>query len=188
MRIHEILTLTEGRKTNPLSVTAYHGTSDANIAFRSFAHFGSLRAASHRLLFRMQTARDHHRPEISTYVATVQLTFKNVLRITDDPGYDLECSSIFSKVISRKRLSDQLRAALVVFKSNNPALYNLSETAKLELAGILLEDGIDGFVYKNRAEDKGSDSYIILDSSSVHVDGIAVVTEEELKKIFYKVK
>jgi hypothetical protein len=177
--MHEIMS----EAAKPLTVAAWHGTSDAQPDFRPWAHFGTARAAAQRLLFRMQRANDYAWKPVPAYLIGVQLTLRRIVNITDDAGYDLDPAAMVAKMIA-KRMPDDLRQAPARLRSPRQALQGLDPK---QTAPTLVQHGIDGFAYRNKAEDKGSTSFVVLDPSCIRVTSAArAVSEDDLKRIYYQ--
>ena len=101
------------------------------------------------------------------------MTLRKVVIITDDAGYDLDPAAMVAKMIA-KRMPDNLRQAL---QGLDPK----------QTASVLIQHGIDGFAYRNKAEDKGSMSYVVLDPACIRVTSAArAMSEDELKHIYYQ--
>ena len=188
MNMREVINLFEARPAAKTSThMAWHGTSNPDIDVRPWVHFGSERAAAHRLLYRMQAAQDRGLPPIKTYLIGVELTLRGLTRVTDDAGYDLEHSAIVDKLMSRKRLDPNLRLALEEFSENKPSLWGLNSSEKSGLANIFEQHGIDGFVYRNGSEDRGSESYVVLNAKNIRITTpIQEVTKQKLRSIYYR--
>jgi predicted nucleotidyltransferase len=99
----------------------------------------------------------------------VDLNIKNPLTIKDFPG--IHYDRLYAFELKNKKLISQEEMEAITF------IQDKAELRKALLAK-LKELGIDGFVYKNRYEDKGNISYVIVDPSQVKVLSVEPATEE----------
>ena len=144
-----------------ISTVAYHGTTDDISAFRPFSHFGSEDAARDRM--------DYKKVK-NGKIYKVQLDIKNPLMSKDFPGVHYD--RLYAFVLRDKKLISQEEMEYITFEKNPQEL-------RKRLLTKLNDLGIDGFVYKNRYEDKGNLSYVIIDPSQAK---IIDVEEVELKE------
>jgi hypothetical protein len=99
----------------------------------------------------------------------VQLDIRNPFTIKDFPGIHYDRVYAF-ELRDKKKLSQEDMAAITTLE--DPVQLRAALLAKVK------ELGYDGFVYKNRYEDKGNISYVVLDSSQVKVLEVIPVGEE----------
>jgi hypothetical protein len=99
----------------------------------------------------------------------VDLNIKNPLTIKDFPG--IHYDRLYAFELKNKKLISQEEMEAITF------IQDKAELRKALLAK-LKELGIDGFVYKNRYEDKGNISYVIVDPSQVKVLSVEPAAEE----------
>jgi hypothetical protein len=131
-------------------IIAYHGTDTEIAKFRPLTHFGSEKAASDRIGYKKLK---------NGKVYKVKLDIKNPAVIRDFPGVHAPTQFAFA-----------LKDAKIF---NYDEMYSVSEHAgKPEiqipiLVKLLKSKGYDGIAYKNRYEDKGHISYVILDPDQV---------------------
>jgi hypothetical protein len=144
-----------------ISTVAYHGTTDDISEFRPFSHFGSEDAARDRM--------DYKKVK-NGKIYKVQLDIKNPLMSKDFPGVHYD--RLYAFVLRDKKLISQEEMEYITFEKNPQEL-------RKRLLTKLNDLGIDGFVYKNRYEDKGNLSYVIIDPSQAK---IIDVEEVELKE------
>jgi hypothetical protein len=150
--------LTEDKSINTV---AYHGTTDDINEFRPFSHFGSEDAARDRM--------DYKKVK-NGKIYKVQLDIKNPLMTKDFPGVHYD--RLYAFELRDKKLISQEEMEYITFEKNPQEL-------RKRLLTKLNDLGIDGFVYKNRYEDKGNLSYVIIDPSQAK---IIDVEEVELKE------
>ena len=132
-------------------ITAFHGT-DTNITrFRPLTHFGSETAARDRMAYK----------KIKGQIYQVKLDIKNPAVIKDFAGVHSPTQFAFAlknaKIISQDEMMSVTR-----FTGNN-------EKSAPALIELLQSKGYDGLAYKNRYEDRGHISYVILKIGRAHV-------------------
>jgi hypothetical protein len=139
---------------------AYHGTTDDIAEFHPLSHFGTEKAAKDRMTYKK--IKDGK-------IYKVDLDIKNPLTIKDFPG--IHYDRLYAFELKNKKLISQEEMEAITF------IQDKAELRKALLAK-LKELGIDGFVYKNRYEDKGNISYVIVDPSQVKVLSVEPAAEE----------
>jgi guanosine-3',5'-bis(diphosphate) 3'-pyrophosphohydrolase len=139
---------------------AYHGTTDDIAEFHPLSHFGTEKAAKDRMTYKK--IKDGK-------IYKVDLDIKNPLTIKDFPGIHYDRLYAF-----------ELRDKKLISQKEMEAITTIDDKAELRKALLtkLKELGIDGFVYKNRYEDKGNISYVIVDPSQVKVLSVEPAAEE----------
>jgi predicted nucleotidyltransferase len=139
---------------------AYHGTTDDIAEFYPLSHFGTEKAAKDRMTYKK--IKDGK-------IYKVDLNIKNPLTIKDFPGIHYDRLYAF-----------ELRDKKLISQKEMEAITTIDDKAELRKALLtkLNELGIDGFVYKNKYEDKGNISYVIVDPSQVKVLSVEPATEE----------
>jgi hypothetical protein len=139
---------------------AYHGTTDDIAEFYPLSHFGTEKAAKDRMEYKK--IKDGK-------IYKVDLDIKNPLTIKDFPGIHYDRLYAF-----------ELRDKKLISQKEMEAITTIDDKAELRKALLtkLNELGIDGFVYKNRYEDKGNLSYVIVDPSQVKVLSVEPAAEE----------
>lgn len=142
-------------------IIAYHGTTDDITQFRPLTHFGTEQAARDRM---------DYKKNANGKIYKVQLDIRNPFTIKDFPGIHYDRVYAF-ELRDKKKLSQEDMAAITTL--DDPAQLRAALLAKVK------ELGYDGFVYKNRYEDKGNISYVILDPSQVKVLEVISVGEVE---------
>lgn len=138
---------------------AYHGTTDDINEFRPLTHFGTEKAAKDRMTYKK--IKDGK-------IYKVDLDIKNPLTIKDFPGTHYD--RLYAFELKDKRLISQEEMEDITFTQDKDEL-------RQKLLKKLNELGIDGFVYKNKYEDKGNISYVIVDPSQVKVLSVEPATE-----------
>lgn len=139
---------------------AYHGTTDDIVEFYPLTHFGTEKAAKDRMEYKKIK---------NGKIYKVDLNIKNPLTIKDFPG--IHYDRLYAFELKNKKLISQEEMEAITF------IQDKAELRKALLAK-LKELGIDGFVYKNRYEDKGNLSYVIVDPSQVKVLSVEPAAEE----------
>jgi len=139
---------------------AYHGTTDDIAEFYPLTHFGTEKAAKDRMTYKK--IKDGK-------IYKVDLNIKNPLTIKDFPG--IHYDRLYAFELRDKKLISQKEMEAIT------TIDNKTELRKALLAK-LKELGIDGFVYKNRYEDKGNISYVIVDPRQVKVLSVEPAAEE----------
>jgi hypothetical protein len=139
---------------------AYHGTVDDIAEFYPLSHFGTEKAAKDRMEYKK--IKDGK-------IYKVDLNIKNPLQIKDFPGIHYDRLYAF-----------ELRDKKLISQKEMEAITTIDDKTELRKALLakLKELGIDGFVYKNKYEDKGNISYVIVDPSQVKVLSVEPATEE----------
>jgi hypothetical protein len=139
---------------------AYHGTTDDIAEFHPLSHFGTEKAAKDRMTYKK--IKDGK-------IYKVDLNIKNPLTIKDFPGIHYDRLYAF-----------ELRDKKLISQKEMEAITTIDDKAELRNALLtkLKELGIDGFVYKNKYEDKGNISYVIVDPSQVKVLSVEPAAEE----------
>jgi hypothetical protein len=139
---------------------AYHGTTDDIAEFYPLTHFGTEKAAKDRMEYKK--IKDGK-------IYKVDLDIKNPLTIKDFPGIHYDRLYAF-----------ELRDKKLISQKEMEAITTIDDKAELRKALLtkLKELGIDGFVYKNKYEDKGNISYVIVDPSQVKVLSVEPAAEE----------
>ena len=141
-------------------IIAYHGSVDDITQFRPLTHFGTEQAARDRM---------DYKKNANGKIYKVQLDIRNPFTIKDFPGIHYDRVYAF-ELRDKKKLSQEDMAAITTL--DDPAELRAALLAKVK------ELGYDGFVYKNRYEDKGNISYVILDPSQVKVLEVFTVGDE----------
>ena len=138
---------------------AYHGTTDNITKFHPFTHFGTEKAAKDRMLYKK--IKDGK-------IYKVDLDIKNPLTIKD-----------FSGIHYDRLYAFELRDKGLISQKEMEAITMIEDKAKLRKALLnkLKQLGIDGFVYKNKYEDKGNISYVIVDPRQVKVLSVEPANE-----------
>ena len=144
---------------------AYHGSIDDITAFHPLTHFGTEKAAKDRMTYKK--IKDGK-------IYKVDLDIKNPLTINDFPG--IHYDRLYAFELRRLKLISQEEMEAITTIDDNQEL-------RKALLNKLKELGIDGFVYKNRYEDKGNISYVIVDPSQVKVLSVEPATEEVTESI-----
>ena len=144
---------------------AYHGTTDNITKFHPFTHFGTEKAAKDRMTYKK--IKDGK-------IYKVDLDIKNPLKIKDFPGIHYDRLYAF-----------ELRDKGLISQEEMEAITMLQDKADLRKALLnkLHELGIDGFVYKNKYEDKGNISYVIVDPSQVKVLSVEPANDEVAEEL-----
>jgi hypothetical protein len=139
---------------------AYHGSTDDITEFHPLSHFGTDKAAKDRMEYKK--IKDGK-------IYKVDLDIKNPLTIKDFPGIHYDRLYAF-----------ELRDKKLISQKEMEAITTIDDKAELRKALLtkLNELGIDGFVYKNKYEDKGNISYVIVDPSQVKVLSVEPAAEE----------
>jgi hypothetical protein len=150
--------LTEDKSINTV---AYHGTTDDISEFRPFSHFGSETAATDRM--------DYKKVK-NGKIYKVQLDIKNPLMIKDFPG--IHYDRLYAFELRDKKLISQEEMEYITTEENPQEL-------RKRLLDKLSDLGIDGFVYKNRYEDRGNLSYVIVDPRQAKITDVEEVTLKE---------
>ena len=149
-------------------IIAYHGTTDDISQFRPLTHFGTEQAARDRM---------DYKKNANGKIYKVQLDIRNPFTIKDFPGIHYDRVYAF-ELRDKKKLSQEDMAAITTLE--DPVQLRAALLAKVK------ELGYDGFVYKNRYEDKGNISYVILDPSQVkvlEVISVGEVNEAQLNEL-----
>ena len=141
------------------TIIAYHGTTDDISQFRPLTHFGTEKAARDRMDYKKNK---------SGKIYKVQLDIRNPFTIKDFAGNHYDRVYAFD-LRDKKKISQEEMQAITFIQ--DPAELRTALLAKVK------ELGYDGFVYKNRYEDKGNLSYVILDPSQVKVLEVIPVGE-----------
>ena len=157
--------IVESYHTDGLALTeideeiAYHGSIDDITAFRPLTHFGTEKSAKDRMIYKKYK---------DGKIYKVDLDIKNPLTIKD-----------FSGIHYDRYYAFELRRLNLISQEEMEAITRIEDKADLRKALLdkLKELGIDGFVYKNRYEDKGNISYVIVDPNQVKVLSVEPATE-----------
>jgi hypothetical protein len=142
-------------------VIAYRGTTDDISQFRPLTHFGTEKAARDRM---------DYKKNATGKIYKVQLDIRNPFTIKDFAGNHYDRVYAFD-LRDKKKISQEEMEKITMLQ--DPAQLRAALLAKVQ------ELGYDGFVYKNRYEDKGNLSYVILDPSQVKVLEVVPVGEVE---------
>lgn len=157
---------------------AYHGTTDDITKFLPLTHFGTEKAAKDRMQFKKYK---------DGKIYKVDLNIKNPLTIKDFPGVHSPTQFAFElnrlKLISQQEMLSVTDSADIQTKTKTGIPFDQAyaeHTAKgaAALLRLMKKLGYDGFVYKNRYEDKGNISYVILDPRQVKILSVEPVTDE----------
>ena len=114
-------------------------------------HFGTEKAARDRM---------DYKKNANGKIYKVQLDIRNPFTIKDFPGIHYDRVYAF-ELRDKKKISQEEMEKITMLQ--DPVQLRTALLAKVR------ELGYDGFVYKNRSEDKGNISYVILDPSQVKV-------------------
>jgi hypothetical protein len=137
------------------SVDAYHGTFQSTLSkFNSLSHFGTLRAAEDRIKAKAR------KEKIKTpgRIYQVTLDIKNPFVVKDFAG--VHSPTHFAFDLKNQGLISQEEMLAITELAGKPGQVPA-------LIKKLRELGFDGIAYKNKYEDKGSTSYVILDPAQV---------------------
>lgn len=170
------------------SITAYHGSPKRDIRSKRFwplSHFGTEKAAQDRMkMYAKHKKVFGKNPNFDYRIYQVELDIKNPAMIKDedvshDPtqfAFALHKAKIFSKLemmtvtvwptIKSTSHEDYDEANLEARKYSREKQKQVSAR---QLIKLLKSKGYDGMVYKNKHEDKGSLSYVILDPSQARI-------------------
>lgn len=140
----------------------YHGTRNKITQFKPLTHFGTFRAADDRLEHTSTGG-----PLSDHIIYKVRLTMNNP-------------ATMFRDIYDNHSLKDYL-AQLLDSRVLTREQYS-TITSPEQLVAALHQAGYDGITYKNRWEDPGSQSYIILNPGQVEV--LDTITWETPNKIF----
>ena len=132
-------------------IIAYHGTVDDITQFRPLTHFGTEKAARDRM---------DYKKNANGKIYKVQLDIRNPFTVKDFAGNHYDRVYAFD-LRDKKKISQEEMEKITMLQ--DPVQLRTALLAKVK------ELGYDGFVYKNRYEDKGNISYVILDPSQVKV-------------------
>lgn len=132
-------------------ITAYHGT-DADIdVFRPLTHFGSLTSANDRMSYK----------KIKGKIYQVELYINNPAVIKDFAG--IHSPTQFAFALKHAKIISQDEMMTVTRLAGQP------EEQTPILVDLIRSKGYDSIAYKNRYEDKGHISYVILDPSQAKI-------------------
>jgi len=140
-------------------IIAYHGTVDDITQFRPLTHFGTEKAARDRM---------DYKKNANGKIYKVQLDIRNPFTVKDFAGNHYDRVYAFD-LRDKKKISQEEMEKITMLQ--DPVQLRTALLAKVK------ELGYDGFVYKNRYEDKGNISYVILDPSQVKVLEVITVGE-----------
>jgi len=140
-------------------IIAYHGTVDDITQFRPLTHFGTEKAARDRM---------DYKKNANGKIYKVQLDIHNPFTVKDFAGNHYDRVYAFD-LRDKKKISQEEMEKITMLQ--DPVQLRTALLAKVK------ELGYDGFVYKNRYEDKGNISYVILDPSQVKVLEVIPVGE-----------
>jgi hypothetical protein len=150
-------------------IIAYHGTVDSITQFRPLTHFGTEKAARDRM---------DYKKNANGKIYKVQLNIHNPFTVKDFAGNHYDRVYAFD-LRDKKKISQEEMEKITMLQ--DPAQLRAALLAKVK------ELGYDGFVYKNRYEDKGNISYVILDPSQVKVLEVipvgATVSEDRVDEL-----
>jgi hypothetical protein len=119
----------------------YHGTNSDFDTFVSLSHFGTALAAQQRLADRSDSTGNAR-------TIPVYLNIEDPLRVTDADASD-EATMLNSTI-----------------RGKYPDL-DINIMRRKGVKKALEDAGYDGMVYRNRMEDRGQDSWVVLDGSQV---------------------
>ena len=178
-------------------ITAYHGSPKQDIRSRRFwplSHFGTEKAAQDRMkMYAKHKKVFGKNPDFDYRIYQVALDINNPAMIKDedvshDPtqfAFALHKAKIFSKLemmsvtvwptIKSTSNEDYDAANLEARKYSREKQKQVSTK---QLIKLLKSKGYDGMVYKNKHEDKGSLSYVILNPSQVRIVRSRQLNEE----------
>lgn len=179
------------------SITAYHGSPKRDIRSRRFwplSHFGTEKAAQDRMkMYAKHKKVFGKNPDFDYRIYQVALDINNPAMIKDedvshDPtqfAFALHKAKIFSKLEMMtvtvwptiKSTSNEDYDAANQEARKYSRIQQTKVSAK-QLIKLLKSKGYDGMVYKNKHEDKGSLSYVILDPSQVRIVRSRQLNEE----------
>ena len=132
-------------------VTAYHGTDSNITSFRPLTHFGSLKSAHDRMAYK----------KIKGKIYQVELDINNPAVIKDFAG--VHAPTQFAFALKRAKIISEDEMLTVTTLAGQP------EKQTPILVDLISSKGYDGLAYRNRYEDKGHISYVILDPSQVKI-------------------
>lgn len=132
-------------------ITAYHGTDSDIKQFRPLTHFGSEVAAKDRIAYK----------KLNGKIYKVELDINNPAIIKD-----------FAGVHSPRLFSFALKNANILSRDEMLSISLGDEDNSIKAAKLiklLKSKGYDGIAYKNRYEDRGHISYVILDPNQARI-------------------
>lgn len=132
-------------------VVAYHGTDADVVQFRPLSHFGSQQAAKDRMAYK----------KIGGKIYQVSLDINNPAIIKDFPGVHTPRQFAFALKNAKIFSQDEMLGISLADENN--------DIKADRLIGLLKSKGYDGIAYKNRYEDKGHISYVILDHNQAKI-------------------
>lgn len=142
---------------------AYHGTVDDITKFHPLSHFGTEKSAKDRMEYKKYK---------DGKIYKVDLDIKNPLQIKDFPG--IHYDRLYAFELRDKGLISQEEMEDITFTQDKTVL-------RKKLLNKLKELDIDGFVYKNKYEDKGNISYVIVDPKQVKI--LSVEPSEKINEV-----
>jgi hypothetical protein len=133
-------------------VTAYHGTDSSITSFRPLTHFGSEKAAGDRIGYKKLK---------NGKVYQVELDINNPALIKDFSG--VHAPTQFAFALKRAKIISEDEMLTVTTLAGQP------EKQTPILVRLLKSKGYDAIAYKNRYEDRGHISYVILDPNQAKI-------------------
>lgn len=132
-------------KKNGEPLMMFHGTNQTFQEFHSGSHFGTSRAANHRLKFLQGwMKRLGDKPPENQHIIPVYLSIKNPLRVSD------------------RDASDEAELLNSIIRGNYPTANIDIAVARRDGAYVAAEQaGYDGLVYRNNIEDRGRYSWVV---------------------------
>lgn len=150
--------------------------------FRPFSHFGTREAALQRVAEVIHARGWQHRPDLRGRpdifpfeIHPVRLSVERALRVPDAKGMRHSAKDIVDEAHYRLRLLDAAeRDRVIGHLMGGPGEGRIGEERAFSaLADLLRAKGYDALVYTNLCEDKGQESWAILDSRQVVPAGFA---------------
>lgn len=169
-------------------ITVYHSSAQPSISkFNPFSHFGTEKAAADRIKFLIKQKKLAKDAPVTVYKIDLDIHKTAVIKdaaVQHDStqyAFALKDAKIFTQ---EEMMSITTRKALMP-GGWDQAAYNQTEKESLELLNKMLKDkGYDGLAYKNKYEDKGQMSYVILDPNQAKVVGKETVPAQEFVQKF----
>ena len=183
--------------SNGKPLVCFHGTKITFDSFRPLSHFGTINASNNFVFsdydeYDIENASDLY--DRKDNITPVYLSIKNPLKMEDENfhswtlGFDMyaqgfitynELLDVYDNKRQGKNLDRELQQIINVLLKFTPNLeidkinfakYFTDGSCELntkKFISIFKKKGYDGMVYKNKAEDIGSISWIIFDSNQV---------------------
>lgn len=173
-------------------ITVYHSSPAGAISkFNPFTHFGTEKAAADRIKFLIKQKKLAKDAPITVYKIDLNIHKPAIIK---DAAVQHDSTQYAFALKDAKIFTQDEMTSITTNRATMPGkwdqtLYDQKEAENLQILNKMLRDkGYDGLAYKNKYEDKGQMSYVILDPKQAKITGKETIPAQEFVQKFAVVK